>query len=546
MGLVQGDGSPIVANGDQVVAFKSTEKQYKDSLLFNPSSNTTYNNEPGGMGVVPDAWSEQYGERTAITKLPEIAALSSDAASQAEQIDRLRVLASGGINSDIDLKLLAELMPVGGVGKGALLSAIKELAARDALAVKGTEAIAGKAAETVAGKGIESAAGKGLDAAAGKGTEQFANQAQAKLAGYSPCCFAAGTMVATPDGERAIDALRVGDVVWTKPEEGGEPFASKVSATHIRTDQPIYQLTLVKNGSAGEGLTETLQVTPGHPFYVPARKGFVPLIELKPGDQLQSLGDGATQEASISIVSIKLLQSQGKTYNLTVDIGHTFYVGKLSTWVHNVGPCYTCNAGSCSVHGLDSSATDGVPQNWNRQDTPTAETIKVDSSKSVKGSPEYEMLNNPEARMPNQRYELDNGTTSVTDSRGLVEELTFTPVDIKVPRDARQTAAGKTGRETDVGGHAQACSQGGTCDGYNLFAQDQNFNSSAYKVFYEHKIKSALNDPNKVVGPTTIKFNREDPRSLRPDTLDVTYTIDGKRQTVRFENEARRIPEHKE
>lgn len=156
------------------------------------------------------------------------------------------------------------------------------------------------------------------------------------------------------------------------------------------------------------------------------------------------------------------------------------------------------------------------------------------------------MLNNPEARMPNQRYELDNGTTFVTDSRGLVEELTFTPVDIKVPRDARQTAAGKTGRETDVAGHAQACSQGGTCDGYNLFAQDQNFNSSAYKVFYEHKIKSALNDPNKVVGPTTIKFNREDPRSLRPDTLDVTYIIDGKRQTVRFENEARRIPEHKE
>ncbi|WP_081883315.1 two-partner secretion domain-containing protein [Pseudomonas sp. BRG-100] len=355
--LTWGDGSPIVANGDQVVAFKSTEKQYKDSLLFNPSSNTTYNNEPGGMGVVPDAWSEQYGERTAITKLPEIAALSSDAASQAEQIDRLRVLASGGINSDIDLKLLAELMPIGGVGKGALLSAIKELAARDALAVKGTEAIAGKAAETVAGKGLESAAGKGLDAAAGKGTEQFANQAQAKLAGYSPCCFAAGTMVATPDGERAIDALRVGDVVWTKPEEGGEPFASKVSATHIRTDQPIYQLTLVKNGSAGEGITETLQVTPGHPFYVPARKGFVPLIELKPGDQLQSLGDGATQEASIKVISVALLQPQGTTYNLTVDIGHTFYVGKLSTWVHNTGPCYSCSGGVCSIRNDADTAS---------------------------------------------------------------------------------------------------------------------------------------------------------------------------------------------
>lgn len=48
------------------------------------------------------------------------------------------------------------------------------------------------------------------------------------------------------------------------------------------------------------------------------------------------------------------------------------------------------------------------------------------------------------------------------------------------------------------------------------------------------------------LGPATIKFNREDVRSLCIDTLDVTYTIDRKRQTVRFENEARRIPQHKE
>ncbi|WP_369485075.1 hypothetical protein [Pseudomonas poae] len=35
------------------------------------------------------------------------------------------------------------------------------------------------------------------------------------------------------------------------------------------------------------------------------------------------------------MISVALLQPQGTTYNLTVDIGHTFYVGKLSTWVHN-------------------------------------------------------------------------------------------------------------------------------------------------------------------------------------------------------------------
>ena len=55
-----------------------------------------------------------------------------------------------------------------------------------------------------------------------------------------------------------------------------------------------------------------------------------------------------------------------------------------------------------------------------------------------------------------------------------MEELTFTPINAKMPRDYRQKAAGKEGRDTDVGGHAQACSQGGTCDDYNLFPQDRN------------------------------------------------------------------------
>ncbi|WP_246883072.1 hemagglutinin repeat-containing protein [Pseudomonas sp. Tri1] len=169
--------------------------------------------------------------------------------------------------------------------------------------------------------------------------------------------------------------------------------------------------------------------------------------------------------------------------------------------------------------------------------------VKVDTNQSVKGSPTYEILNNPEARSPNTRYELDNGDSFVTNSHGMVEELTFTPANVKVPRDSRQTAAGKEGRETDVGGHAQACSQGGTCDGYNLFPQDQNFNNSAYKVFYEHRIKEALNDPSKTVGATTIKFRRDDPASARPDAIQLTYTIDGKAKTLIFKNEANELPE---
>ncbi|QQN29608.1 two-partner secretion domain-containing protein [Pseudomonas syringae group genomosp. 3] len=160
-----------------------------------------------------------------------------------------------------------------------------------------------------------------------------------KFAMDGPCCFAAGTMVSTPDGERAIDTLKVGDIVWSKPEGGGKPFAAAILATHIRTDQPIYRLKLKGKQENGQADDESLLVTPGHPFYVPAHHGFVPVIDLKPGDRLQSLADGASENTSSEVESLELYLPVGKTYNLTVDVGHTFYVGKLKTWVHNTGPC---------------------------------------------------------------------------------------------------------------------------------------------------------------------------------------------------------------
>ncbi|WP_223449907.1 MULTISPECIES: hemagglutinin repeat-containing protein [unclassified Pseudomonas] len=154
-----------------------------------------------------------------------------------------------------------------------------------------------------------------------------------------PCCFAAGTKVSTPQGDRAIESLKVGDVVWSKPEKGGKPFAAAILATHQRSDQPIYRLKLknVRGTDAAEG--ETLLVTPSHPFYVPAKRDFIPVIDLKPGDLLQSLADGDTENTSSEVESLELYLPEGKTYNLTVDVGHTFYVGELKTWVHNTGPC---------------------------------------------------------------------------------------------------------------------------------------------------------------------------------------------------------------
>jgi len=86
-----------------------------------------------------------------------------------------------------------------------------------------------------------------------------------------------------------------------------------------------------------------------------------------------------------------------------------------------------------------------------------------------------------------------------------------------------------------VGGHAQACSHGGTCDKFNLFPQDRNFNLSAYKTFYENKITKALKD-SLTVGLTTIKFTKGNGSEIRPNGLSLSFTIDAEELFQEFIN----------
>jgi len=79
---------------------------------------------------------------------------------------------------------------------------------------------------------------------------------------------------------------------------------------------------------------------------------------LERGDLLQSLADGATEGVSSRVTSVELFQPRGKTYNLTVDVGHTFYVGELKTWVHKTGPCG--DEGRPVDVGVDAKATGSV------------------------------------------------------------------------------------------------------------------------------------------------------------------------------------------
>ncbi len=193
-------------------------------------------------------------------------------------------------------------------------------------------------------------------------------------------------------------------------------------------------------------------------------------------------------------------------------------------WIRQVSTLQTART---DTPGTQNGGT-AAPTN-----TPDIRVERIDVDKVQKGTREYELLNNPP---PNTRLELSNGNVYVTNASGYVEEVSFQPRLVKGKRDARQTAVGKEGYDSDVGGHIQGCSLGGTCDRVNLFPQNANFNNSAYKKF-ENVIRKALED-DKNVGPVKVRFTRKDPNSPRPDTVEVEYTIDGVTRVRPFENKA--------
>jgi hypothetical protein len=90
-----------------------------------------------------------------------------------------------------------------------------------------------------------------------------------------PICLAASTRVATPSGERAVEDLRVGDVVWTQDSSGARIAASLVAIGQTPVP-PTHQVVRVVLADG-----RTVLVSPGHPTADGRRVG-----DLRAGDTL--------------------------------------------------------------------------------------------------------------------------------------------------------------------------------------------------------------------------------------------------------------------
>jgi RHS repeat-associated protein len=138
-------------------------------------------------------------------------------------------------------------------------------------------------------------------------------------------CFAAGTPLLTPTGDKLIEQFRVGDWILTAPEDNPEapPEASQVEEV-FTGEQAI--LALRVSG-------KVIRTTELHPFWVRGR-GWTATKELIAGDHLRSHDD-----RWMVVESVTTSGEVVAVYNLRIADYHTYFVGSRawgwSAWAHN-------------------------------------------------------------------------------------------------------------------------------------------------------------------------------------------------------------------
>jgi RHS repeat-associated protein len=206
------------------------------------------------------------------------------------------------------------------------------------------EALVGAAAAAIGGAAAEAEEGLALAATESEAAET-GEAFEESLGGCNS--FAAGTGVLMADGStKPIQDVKVDDKITNADPETTSSQQHTVTALHITdTDRDFTSLSV----STADG-PKTITVTAHHLFWDSTKHTWTTAGDLEPGDQLDTGGNGTA-----TVLSSWEFTSSIRTYNLTVDGLHTYYVeaGRTPVLVHNEGPL-------CGIHGGESgSPTDG-------------------------------------------------------------------------------------------------------------------------------------------------------------------------------------------
>lgn len=145
-------------------------------------------------------------------------------------------------------------------------------------------------------------------------------------------CYLAGTLIATPSGEAAVETLRAGDLVLTR-DHGAQPLvwtsASHVTAAHLDL-APNRRPVRIAAGALGEGLPRRdVEVSPQHRVLVQNAEGGEYLISARhlmmagqPGLSLRPL-DAAFDLVHIAFADHQIVLAEGAAME-------SFYTGAMA------------------------------------------------------------------------------------------------------------------------------------------------------------------------------------------------------------------------
>ena len=166
-------------------------------------------------------------------------------------------------------------------------------------------------------------------------------------------CFVAGTQVHTKDGEKKIEDVKVGDEILSYNQANHTYEYKPVVRTFEKYAESILSVKI-------EDESETIGVTPEHPFYVRVRGArsnlegsngegeWKSVKNLQVGDEVLE-ADGRWKR----IEALTTREGGAKVYNFEVADNHNYFVGENGTLVHN-----TCNIPSVDDLSLAAQAQD--------------------------------------------------------------------------------------------------------------------------------------------------------------------------------------------
>ena len=153
-----------------------------------------------------------------------------------------------------------------------------------------------------------------------RGTARSARYKFADIGQVDPC-FVPGTLIATPDGPRPIEALKAGDLVLARCADAA-PVPARVLQVHGSATRSVVSLSI-----AGE----TIRTTREHPFWSVDHQAWRPALGLEPGEAL------LTSSGPVALDAVVVADELQPTLNLEIERLHTFLVGACGVLVHNGG-----------------------------------------------------------------------------------------------------------------------------------------------------------------------------------------------------------------